>query len=130
MCAPVSRTKRSDTTSATAATAAAAATSTSRGAKAAASQPLNPAAAGGNSAPQPAAQPRRDSDAAVAGGFVEAESESAPARSDEVDLHDDGHRPRESLVDAQQGVGRNDPSPARRDRDHHRDRDRERPAED
>jgi hypothetical protein len=44
----------------------------------------------------------RKGDAAVAGGFVEAECQPAAFGSDEVDLHDDGHGPREPLIDAEQ----------------------------
>jgi len=49
--------------------------------------------------------------AEVAGGFVEAEREPAPARAGQVDLHDHGHRPGEPLIDAQQQVGGDDEPP-------------------
>ena len=77
--------------------------------------------AGGELRCQPAAQPGGEGDAAVAGGLVEPEREAASARADEVDLHHDGHRPREALVDAEQDVGGDDPRPARRRRDQERD---------
>jgi hypothetical protein len=79
---------------------------------------------------QPAAESSRERDAAITGGLVEAEREATAIGSDEVDLHDHGHGPREPLIDTQQRVGSDDPAPARRDRDHEWDRQRERPAGD
>ena len=79
---------------------------------------------------EPAAQPSGERDAAVAGGLVQPEREAAALGTDEVDLHHDGHRPGEALVDAEQDVGGDDPAPARRDRDQHRHRQRHRPAGD
>ena len=48
-------------------------------------------------------------DRAVPGRFVEAEGQAAPARTDEIDLHDHGRRPGQALVDAEQDVGGHDP---------------------
>ena len=79
---------------------------------------------------KPSAERRRDGDAAVAGRLVEPEGQAAALWADEVDLHDDGHRPGQPLVDAEQGVGGDDPGPARRDRDQQRHGQRDRPAED
>ena len=79
---------------------------------------------------KPPAQRRRDGDAAVAGRLVEPESQASALGADEVDLHDDGHRPGKPLVDAEQGVGGDDPGPARGDRDQQRYGQGERPAED
>ena len=79
---------------------------------------------------QPAAEPGGERDAAVAGGLVEPEREAAALRADEVDLHDDGHRPGQALVDAEQDVGGDDPGPARRDGDQQRHGQRDRPAGD
>ena len=58
-----------------------------------------------------AGQQRGERDRAVAGGFVETHGQAALAGSDEVDLHDDGGRPGQALIDAQQHVGRDHPSP-------------------
>ena len=79
---------------------------------------------------EPAGESGREGDAAVAGCFVEAEGEAAPAGADEVDLHDDGHGPRKALVDAEQDVRGHDPAPAGRHGDQDRDREGERPAGD
>src|SRR5690606_22670477 len=45
-----------------------------------------------------------DADGGVSGGLVESGGESAPGGPDEVDLHVDGHRPRQALVEAEQDV--------------------------
>ena len=79
---------------------------------------------------EPAARSGGQRDAAVAGGLVEPEREAAPPRTDEVDLHDHGHGPRQALVDAQQHVRGDDPAPARRRGDQQRDGEREHPAGD
>jgi hypothetical protein len=77
---------------------------------------------------EPASQPGGQRDAAVAGRFVETEGQAAPARSDEVDLHDDGHGPGQPLVDAEQDVRGHDPAPAGRHGDQDWDREGKRPA--
>ena len=59
-----------------------------------------------------AGRERGERDRAVAGGFVEAHREAAPGGADEVDLHDDRGRPGQSLVDAEQHVGEDDPAPS------------------
>ena len=40
-----------------------------------------------------------DADGEIARELVEPDREAARLRSDEIDLHDDGHRPGEALVD-------------------------------
>jgi len=62
--------------------------------------------------------------------LVEAEGQPAAAWTDEIDLHHDRHRPCESLVDAEQHVGRDDPGPARCHRDQQRHRQRGHPPGD
>src|SRR6516164_3763225 len=47
----------------------------------------------------------------VAGKFIEAHSQTARFGADQIYLHDDGHGPRESLIDAEQRVGGNNPFP-------------------
>jgi len=47
----------------------------------------------------------------VAGGLVETHGQTAPVRADQVDLHDDGGGPGQALVDAQQDVRGDDPTP-------------------
>ena len=69
------------------------------------------------------------SDAEIPRRLVEAEREAAPRRAGQVDLHDDGHRPGETLVDAEQHVGGDDERPRRRKADEHRDRHGDEPAE-
>lgn len=54
-----------------------------------------------------------DADGGVAGGVVQAGGEAASGRADEVDLHIDGHRPGQALVQAEQDVGGDDPAPGR-----------------
>src|SRR5262249_1795238 len=54
----------------------------------------------------------------IPGELVEAEGEAPPLRTDEIDLHDDGHGPRERLVGAEEDVGDIDPGPGRRPHDH------------
>ena len=86
--------------------------------------------AGGELCGEQAADPGGERDAAVAGGLIEAECKSAAARADEVDLHDDRHGPGKALIDAEQRVGGNDPTPARRDADQQRDGQRGGPPRD
>ena len=71
---------------------------------------------------------RRDGE--VSGGLVEPEREAAAARADEVDLHVHGHRPRESLVQAEQRVRGDHPAPRRREDDDERHRQADEPAGD
>jgi hypothetical protein len=66
---------------------------------------------------EPAAHNGREGDAAVAGRLVQPERQPTPLRPDEVDLHDDRHRPGETLVHTEQRVGRDHPAPVRRDGD-------------
>ena len=76
-------------------------------------------------------KPRRqrgDRDRAVAGGLVQAHGEAAPCGADEVDLHDHGRGPRESLVDAEQHVGDDDPAPRRRPHQQQRHRQADQPS--
>ena len=68
-------------------------------------------------------------DAEVAGGLVQPERETASARPGEIDLHHDGHRPGEPLVDAEQQVGGDDEPPGRREPDQQRHRQRDQPAD-
>lgn len=67
-------------------------------------------------------------DGAVAGGLVEPHGGAASVWTDEVDLHDHGHRPGQPLVDAQQDVGDHDPTPRRRPDQQQRHGDRGQPA--
>ena len=71
-----------------------------------------------------------DGDRAVAGGLVESHRQAALAGADEVDLHDDGGRPGEALVDAEQHVGEDHPSPRRRPDQQQRNGDGDEPAGD
>src|SRR5665811_550100 len=50
-------------------------------------------------------------DAEVSRGFVEAHGQSAPVRADEVHFHHHGGGPGQSLADAEDDVGCDDPSP-------------------
>ena len=77
-----------------------------------------------------AGEERGQADGQIAGEFVQADGEAARLRADEVDLHDHRHRPGEPLVDAEQRVGGDDPSPARPPADHERDRQPDQPADD
>jgi hypothetical protein len=78
----------------------------------------------------PAGGERGDGDGAVAGGLVEAHGEAAACGADEVDLHDDGGRPGEPLVDAEQDVGEHHPAPRGRPHQQERDGDADEPAGD
>ena len=69
-----------------------------------------------------AGRERGDRDGPVACGFVHPHGEAASGGADEVDLHDHGRRPGESLVDAEQDVGEDHPSPARCPDQQQRDR--------
>ena len=71
-----------------------------------------------------------EGDGAVAGGFVESHREAAAGGPDEVDLHDDRRRPGESLVDAEQDVGEDDPAPTRCEHQDERDGHGDDPAGD
>ena len=73
---------------------------------------------------------RGDGDRAVAGGLVQAHRETAPGGADEVDLHDHRRRPGESLVDAEQHVGEDDPAPRRCPHQQQRHRQADQPARD
>src|SRR5262245_3759298 len=46
--------------------------------------------------------------------FVEPHGEPTPRWADEIDLHDDGHRPRETLVDPQECIRCDDQPPRSR----------------
>lgn len=67
-------------------------------------------------------------DGSVSGGLVEAGCQSAAGRSDEVDLHVDGHRPGQALVEAEQDVRGDDPVPGRCPGEHEGDGDSEQPS--
>jgi hypothetical protein len=71
---------------------------------------------------EPAGRSGGDRDSAVAHRLVQAERESPPLGTDEIDLHHHGHRPGEALVDPEEYVGGDDPGPARRHRDQQRHR--------
>ena len=64
----------------------------------------------------------------VAGKFIQAHCEPAPLGPCEVNLHDDGGRPSETLAHAQEHVGDQDPVPRRRPHENERDRNRDEPA--
>src|ERR1700720_3516605 len=72
----------------------------------------------------------RDADGEISGKLVQAYRKPARLRTDEVDLHDDGHRPGKALVDAQKRIRRDHPLPARSPGDHERNRQPNEPAED
>src|SRR5579864_1021531 len=55
---------------------------------------------------------RGDGDGAVPGGLVQAHGQAAAGGARQVDLHDHGGGPGQALVDAEQHVGEDDPSPA------------------
>ena len=67
-------------------------------------------------------------DGEVAGGFVEAHGQAAAVRAGEVDLHDDGGGPGQALVDAEQHVSGDDPTPRRRPNNHQRYGDADEPT--
>jgi hypothetical protein len=71
-----------------------------------------------------------DADGEIAGKLIQADGKTARFGPDEIDLHDDGHRPGKPLIDAEQGVGGDDPAPAGRPHDHERNREPEEPTED
>ena len=54
----------------------------------------------------------RDADGEIARELIEAHGEPARFGPDEVDLHDDRHRPGEALADAQQARSPRSPSPS------------------
>ena len=61
----------------------------------------------------------------VSGELIQAHRQPASLRTDEVNLHDDGRRPGQTLADAEQEIRKQDPVPARRphEEDGHRDGD-------
>ena len=77
-----------------------------------------------------ASEERRRPDRDIAGEFIQSDSKTSQFRPDQIDLHDDRHRPGEALIDAKQGVGCDDPFPARRPDEHDGDGQTEQPAED
>src|SRR5262249_34805914 len=58
-----------------------------------------------------ASEKRRNAYSKVAGKFIEAHRQTARFGPNQIDLHDNGHRPRETLIDAEQRVGGNNPFP-------------------
>lgn len=81
----------------------------------------------------PAGHPRSERDGAVAGSLVEAHGQAPAFGAGKVDLHDDGQRPRQTLVDAEQHVGEQHPPPGGRPQSprrfqHHRLRAQDRAA--
>jgi len=66
----------------------------------------------------------------VAGRLVEPHGEAPAIRTDEVNLHDNGHRPAQPLIDAEEHIGRGDPAPGWRPHTHERDRKAEEPSRD
>ena len=78
----------------------------------------------------PAGHQRREGDRAVAGGLVDPGRQAPPDGTDEVDLHDHGHRPGESLVHAEQQVGRDHPRPGWGEDDQKRHRQTDEPTGD
>ena len=74
---------------------------------------------------QPAADARGECDAAVPGRLVEPERKPATLWANQVDLHHDGHGPREPLVDAEQHIRGHDDFPTGCDSDEQRDGQRE-----
>src|SRR5262249_703102 len=75
-------------------------------------------------------QERRQADSEVSGELVEADCETALAGADEVYLHDDGHRPGEALIDAEQHIRGDDPFPGRCPHDQERHRQADPPPQD
>ena len=73
-------------------------------------------------------QERHAGDGDIARRLVQAKGEPAVPRTDEVDLHQDGGRPRQALVDPEEDVRGDDPGPVRRQDQHERDRHPDEPA--
>ena len=67
--------------------------------------------ASGKLCSQQAGGRRRKRDSTVTGCLVQPECEPTLARANQVDLHHDGHRPGQSLIDAEQGVRGDDHAP-------------------
>src|SRR5215472_804550 len=65
----------------------------------------------------------------VASEFIEANSQTARFGAYQIDLHDNGHRPCEALIDAEQRVGSNNPFPTWCPHHHERHRQSEQPAD-
>src|SRR5262245_55092736 len=53
----------------------------------------------------------------ISGEFVEPHGKPTSRRANEIDLHDDGHRPREALVDPEECIRRDDQPPRSRGED-------------
>src|SRR5579863_7980877 len=70
-----------------------------------------------------------DADGEITRKLIEPHGESARFGPNEIDLHDDRHRPREALIDAEQCVRRDNPAPARSPANHKRHRKADEPAE-
>ena len=68
-------------------------------------------------------------DAQVTGRLVQPERQAAAPGPGQVDLHHDGHRPGEPLVDAEQQVGADDVPPRGGKANEERDRQRHQPAD-
>src|SRR5690348_10729731 len=64
----------------------------------------------------------------VSSKFIEAHRQAAGFRPNQIDFHNHGHRPGESLIDAEQRVGGNDPFPTRCPHHHEWHRQPEQPA--
>jgi hypothetical protein len=67
---------------------------------------------------------------AVAGGLVQPHRQPAPARPDEIDLHDDGGGPGQPLADAEQHIRGDDPTPTKGPDEQQRHGERDQPAGD
>src|SRR5579872_3628790 len=68
-------------------------------------------------------------DGEITGELIETDRKAACLGSDQIDLHNHRHRPGKSLIDAEQGIGGNDPTPAWRPDDHEGHRQSDEPAE-
>ena len=77
-----------------------------------------------------AGEERCDAYGEVAGEFVEADGKAARLWPDQIDLHEHRHRPGKPLIDAEQRIGCDDPSPTRSPHDHEGDGQPDQPAED
>jgi hypothetical protein len=71
-----------------------------------------------------------DGDSQVSGGLVQAERETSPDGADEIDLHDDGHRPGEALSGTEEEIGGDDRLPRRSERDQRSNGEHEHPPGD
>ncbi len=71
---------------------------------------------------QVAGQKGGERDRNATGKFIQPHGEAALFRSNQVDLHDDGRRPAQTLIDAEEHVREDHPAPTGRENEEKRDR--------